>query len=222
MTTTVHPQIPLPSKKLSPIEAAKQLAAQRAVADHFSPHYTYVGIGSGSTVVYVVQAIAAFGPAVTSKIVFVPTGFQSRELIVEAGLPLGAIDSLVPHGELGRKEGEDHLEVATGKQGLGLKGERVMLDVAFDGADEVDEDLNCIKGGGACLFQEKLVATSARKFVCVAGTLPYSNHGIYGGSGSDVDVWTVRRFQEISTPATYKVADDSYRDSPPKCPNCVA
>jgi ribose 5-phosphate isomerase A len=29
--------------------------------------------------------------------------------------------------------------------------------------------LNCIKGGGACLFQEKLVATSARKFVCVAG-----------------------------------------------------
>jgi ribose 5-phosphate isomerase A len=45
------------------------------------------------------------------------------------------------------------------------------LDVAFDGADEIDEDLNCIKGGGACLFQEKLVATSAKKFVCVAGKL---------------------------------------------------
>ena len=44
-----------------------------------------------------------------------------------------------------------------------------VMDVAFDGADEVDEDLNCIKGGGACLFQEKLVATHARKFVCVAG-----------------------------------------------------
>jgi len=40
--------------------------------------------------------------------------------------------------------------------------------VAFDGADEVDEDLNCIKGGGACLFQEKLVAERAKKFVCVA------------------------------------------------------
>lgn len=43
-----------------------------------------------------------------------------------------------------------------------------LLDVAFDGADEVDAELNCVKGGGACLFQEKLVATRARKFVCVA------------------------------------------------------
>lgn len=48
--------------------------------------------------------------------------------------------------------------------------EKVMLDVAFDGADEVDDELNCIKGGGACLFQEKLVATRAKKFVCIAGT----------------------------------------------------
>ena len=43
-----------------------------------------------------------------------------------------------------------------------------MLDVSFDGADEVDEDLNLIKGGGACLTQEKIVATCAKKFVCVA------------------------------------------------------
>jgi ribose 5-phosphate isomerase A len=44
------------------------------------------------------------------------------------------------------------------------------LDVAIDGADEVDENLQCIKGGGACLFQEKLVAISAKKFIIVAGT----------------------------------------------------
>ncbi|KAI9797141.1 MAG: ribose-5-phosphate isomerase rki1 [Piccolia ochrophora] len=153
--------------ELSPLEEAKRKAAYRAVEDHFPPDAHYVGIGSGSTVVYVVEAIAAMGPAVTSKIVFVPTGFQSRELIVEAGLPLGAIDSLVPLSSPRRKTG-GALRVATGRQDLGLEGERVMLDVAFDGADEVDEELNCIKGGGACLFQEKLVATSAKKFVCVA------------------------------------------------------
>jgi ribose 5-phosphate isomerase A len=51
-----------------------------------------------------------------------------------------------------------------------VNGAPVALDVAFDGADEVDEDLNLIKGGGACLFQEKLVATAAKKFVAVAGT----------------------------------------------------
>lgn len=43
------------------------------------------------------------------------------------------------------------------------------LDVVFDGADEVDPFLNCIKGGGACLFQEKLVAISGRKLIVVAG-----------------------------------------------------
>jgi len=61
---------------------------------------------------------------------------------------------------------------------LGLKGKRESLDVAFDGADEIDEDLNCIKGGGACLFQEKLVATSAKKFICVAGTMVLWSHGM--------------------------------------------
>lgn len=41
--------------------------------------------------------------------------------------------------------------------------------MTIDGADEVDEQLNAIKGGGACQFQEKLVAEAAKKFVIVAG-----------------------------------------------------
>lgn len=172
---TSHTPHPPPSTatqpQLSPVEHAKRQAAYRAVAEHFNPSAQYIGIGSGSTVVYVVEAIAAKGPEVTSQMVFVPTGFQSRELIVEAGLPLGAIDSLVPFEATQLKVGKGAkgaVRVATGLRDGGLDGERVMLDVVFDGADEVDEELNCIKGGGACLFQEKLVAISARKFVCVA------------------------------------------------------
>jgi ribose 5-phosphate isomerase A len=42
------------------------------------------------------------------------------------------------------------------------------LDVAIDGADEVDENFNCIKGGGGCQTQEKLVAFAAKKFIVVA------------------------------------------------------
>jgi ribose 5-phosphate isomerase len=122
------------------IESAKRAAAKQAVADHFDPSATNVGIGSGTTIVYVVEAIkeASTNPAIR----FVPTGYQSRQVLVKAGLTPIAFDSL---------------------------GEDVLLDVAFDGADEVDLELNCIKGGGACLFQEKLVAERARKFVCVAG-----------------------------------------------------
>jgi ribose 5-phosphate isomerase A len=155
---------------LPPIEASKRRAAYKAVEDHFLPSYRYIGIGSGSTVVYVVEAIAARGRDVTSKMIFVPTGDQSKQIIIEAGLPLGSIDSLPPVDASDVTEGTASTHsLAKGEQDLALKGKRQSLDVAFDGADEIDEDLNCIKGGGACLFQEKLVATSAKKFVCVAG-----------------------------------------------------
>lgn len=125
------------------IESSKEAAAYQAVNDHLDTTFRYIGIGSGSTVVYVVKAIAELSKDATSKMSFIPTGEQSRQLIKAAGLRLVYIEDL-PEGE--------------------------QLDVAFDGADEVDEELNLIKGGGACLLQEKLVATAAKKFVCVAGT----------------------------------------------------
>ncbi|KAK4221008.1 hypothetical protein QBC38DRAFT_492945 [Podospora fimiseda] len=123
------------------IETSKRLAAFQAVKDYLLPIYTHIGIGSGSTVVYVVEAIAALGPSVTSGMTFYPTGAQSEELIEAAGLNLQYINKLPPNK---------------------------FLDVAFDGADEVDGELNLIKGGGACLWQEKIVATAAKQFVCVA------------------------------------------------------
>jgi ribose 5-phosphate isomerase A len=143
MTTLATPAATA-APTLSPaaiIEGAKRLAAYRAVDEHFPQNARYVGIGSGSTVVYVVERIAQLPRDRTDHVVFIPTGFQSKELILKAGLKLGAIDMYTD------------------------------LDVVFDGADEVDPFLNCIKGGGACLFQEKLVAISGRKFVVVAGTL---------------------------------------------------
>ena len=122
------------------IESAKKAAAIRAVGDHFDPSAKYVGIGSGTTIVYVVEAIKNLNIDV-STINFVPTGYQSRQVIVRAGLTPASFTDL-PAG--------------------------ILMDVAFDGADEIDADLNCIKGGGACLYQEKLVATHAKKFICVA------------------------------------------------------
>ena len=42
------------------------------------------------------------------------------------------------------------------------------LDLAIDGADEVDCGLICIKGGGGALTQEKVVASCAKQFIVVA------------------------------------------------------
>jgi ribose 5-phosphate isomerase A len=127
------------------IEAAKRAAADEAVRNHFPEDPRFVGIGSGTTVKYVVEAIKKLGKDV-SKVGFVPTGYQSKQLVINAGLVPIEFDALP---------------------------DNVMIDVAFDGADEVDEDMNCIKGGGACLYQEKLVAMRAKIFICVAGTSPY-------------------------------------------------
>lgn len=122
------------------IEAAKKAAAAAAVKNHFPDNPRFVGIGSGTTIVYVVQAIQALGRDL-SRVGFVPTGYQSKQLILNAGLLPIEFDALP---------------------------DNVMIDIAFDGADEVDDELNCIKGGGACLYQEKLVAMRAKEFICVA------------------------------------------------------
>jgi ribose 5-phosphate isomerase A len=42
------------------------------------------------------------------------------------------------------------------------------IDVAVDGADEVDQDLNLIKGGGGALLREKIIAKAAKTFIVVA------------------------------------------------------
>lgn len=128
------------------IEAAKRKAAYAAVAAHFNSEMAYVGIGSGSTIVYGVEAIREHLAANPPKAnpagpQFVPTGAGSRRVIEAAGLKVVDFAAL-PVG--------------------------ARLEVAFDGADEVDAALNCIKGGGACLFQEKLVAMRARRFIALA------------------------------------------------------
>jgi ribose 5-phosphate isomerase A len=49
------------------------------------------------------------------------------------------------------------------------------IDVAFDGADEVDSQLNCIKGGGGCHLQEKLIISNSKKTFIIADYRKDSN-----------------------------------------------
>ncbi|KAF8154592.1 ribose 5-phosphate isomerase A-domain-containing protein [Crassisporium funariophilum] len=120
------------------IEQSKRLAAYQAVDNHVKPEHRVIGIGSGSTVPYVVERIVQQGPEVNKGRVFIPTGFQSKALIVAAHLGLGDVD------------------------------EYPTIDVTLDGADEVDHQLNCVKGGGACHLREKVLAEAATTFILVA------------------------------------------------------
>ena len=112
-----------------------------------------IGIGSGSTIVYAVQELAKIFAKRDKTFTCVPTSFQAQQLIVEAGLNLSDL-SRTPQ-----------------------------LDVVIDGADEVDAALNCIKGGGGCLLQEKVVAACTETFVLIADHRKQSTVSTSGNVG---------------------------------------
>ncbi|MHA1255616.1 MAG: ribose 5-phosphate isomerase A [Promethearchaeota archaeon] len=97
-----------------------------------------LGIGSGSTVVYAVRKIAEMNQNNNLNLKCIPTSFQSHQLIVENELTLVSLDQYPE------------------------------IDLDIDGADEIDNSLNLIKGGGGCLVQEKIIASASKKLVIIA------------------------------------------------------
>jgi len=112
------------------IEFGKQSAAISALNEYCHSNMI-IGIGSGSTIIYLIQElIERIKLNKLSNIQCIPTSFQSKQLIQQSSNLLG----------------------------LNSLDEYPQIDIAFDGADEVDLNGNLIKGGGACMFQEKIVA----------------------------------------------------------------
>ncbi|CAF3358840.1 unnamed protein product [Rotaria sp. Silwood1] len=127
-----------------PTSIAKEVAAHAAVNENIRNNIHIIGIGSGSTIIPAVQKIAEIVHKDNLDLICIPTSLQARELILSNGLKLG---SLAEYQE---------------------------LDLAIDGADEIDAQFNCIKGGGGCQTQEKLVAFCAKKFIVVADEKKWS------------------------------------------------
>jgi ribose 5-phosphate isomerase A len=97
-----------------------------------------LGLGSGSTAALMIQGLGAkLAAGELRNIVGVTTSFQGEVLAAELGIPLRSLNAV----------------------------ERI--DLAIDGADEVDPAFQLIKGGGACHVQEKLVAARAERFIVV-------------------------------------------------------
>ncbi|OUW25532.1 MAG: ribose 5-phosphate isomerase A [Synechococcus sp. TMED169] len=97
-----------------------------------------LGLGSGSTAALMIQEVGArLKDGRLSDIVGVTTSFQGEVLAAELGIPLQSLNAID------------------------------RIDLAIDGADEVDPRFELIKGGGACHVQEKLVARRAERFVVV-------------------------------------------------------
>lgn len=113
------------------LEQAKRNAAEKAVESITDG--MLIGLGSGSTASYAIEAIG-------------------RK--VNAGLKISAVASSVKS------------EFLAGRFGIRLiePGKNDVIDLAIDGADEVDTSGNMIKGGGGSLLREKILAYGSKRF----------------------------------------------------------
>jgi ribose 5-phosphate isomerase A len=117
----------------------KQRAAEAAIS--FLKDGMVVGLGTGSTADYFLQALAgAIRDKKLRDIRGVPTSKQSQRRAEHLGIPLV---NLAQHP---------------------------LLDVTVDGADEVDPHMNLIKGLGGALLREKIVAQNSKLMIVIADT----------------------------------------------------
>jgi ribose 5-phosphate isomerase A len=98
-----------------------------------------LGLGTGSSAKYATMKIGEMWQArQLSDIVGIPTSEGTATLAAKYGLPLTTLD------------------------------EYPVIDLAIDGADEIDPNLNLIKGLGGALLREKMIESATKKFIVVA------------------------------------------------------
>jgi ribose 5-phosphate isomerase A len=97
-----------------------------------------LGLGTGSTAAWMVRCLGERVREEGLRVVGVPTSTRTAELARQVGVPVASLD------------------------------EAKWLDLTIDGADEFDPGLALIKGGGAALLQEKIVATASDQMIVIA------------------------------------------------------
>lgn len=112
---------------------AKKQAVARAAIKYVEPD-TIIGVGTGSTVNYFIDALAEIKHQITGA---VSSSVASTERLKALGIEVFELNNVDS------------------------------LSIYVDGADEVTKHKHMIKGGGAALTQEKIVAGVAKTFVCI-------------------------------------------------------
>ena len=97
-----------------------------------------LGLGSGRAATTIVRSIGSYLKKNKIKIKAIPTSLQIKIEAEKAGIPIIEADQI------------EH------------------IDLVFDGADQIDENKNMIKGGGGALLREKILINTAKKVVIVA------------------------------------------------------
>lgn len=105
-----------------------------------------LGLGTGSTAAWMVRCLAERIREEGLRVTGVPTSTRTAELARSLGVPIASLD------------------------------DAKWLDLTIDGADEFDPNLALIKGGGAALLQEKIVATASDQMIVIADAAKEVSH----------------------------------------------
>ena len=124
------------SETRDPNQMAKYVAARRAV--EFVEDGMRVGLGTGSTAVWMVRCLGERMRREGLRVTGVPTSTRTAELARKCGIDVVALEDVT------------------------------WLDLTIDGADAFDGDLSLVKGGGGALLHEKIVATASDRMVVIA------------------------------------------------------
>ncbi|KAL7470102.1 hypothetical protein ACHAXS_010339 [Conticribra weissflogii] len=115
----------------------KKQTGYKAIDDYVTSGMK-VGLGTGSTAYFAVERLGQkLKSGELKDIIAVPTSIRTKEQAESLGIPLVTLN------------------------------EHSKLDVAIDGADNVDPDFNLVKGGGGALLREKMVELAANKFIVI-------------------------------------------------------
>jgi ribose 5-phosphate isomerase A len=117
------------------IVEAKKNAALEAVK--LVKNNSIVGLGSGTTVAFAIEALGERMKKEGLKILGIPSSYQAFQLAVQYGVPITTLD------------------------------EHPVIDVTIDGADQVTPELYLIKGMGAALLREKIVAAASKNNIII-------------------------------------------------------
>ncbi len=105
-----------------------------------------VGLGTGSTVRYFLEALAKrVHSGELKNILGIPSSLQTEQISGDLGIPLTSY--------------ADYQE----------------LDITVDGADEVDPEFNLIKGGGGAFLREKVMAQTSKRFIIIIDESKFSD-----------------------------------------------
>ena len=97
-----------------------------------------LGLGSGRAATVIVRSLGSYLKENKIKIKVIPTSLQIKIEAEKGGIPIIEADQI------------EH------------------IDIVFDGADQIDENKNMIKGGGGALLREKILINTANKVIIIA------------------------------------------------------